>query len=77
LDFHSVRRFQKVSATDIFEGVYLEGLDSSMSGSRPGIVLTHRDWGNIYFVKERKSWGEEEYFDFAQARFHQLGILDP
>lgn len=77
MDHHPVRSFTRISSTDIFEGVYLEGLEPAMSGTRPGVVLTHRDWNDIYFVKERRGWGEEDYFEYAQTRFHQLGIKDP
>lgn len=75
--FHPIRSFTRISATDIFEGVYLEGLEPTLSGTRPGVVLAHHDWSAIYFVKERRGWDEEDYFEFAQTRFHQLGIKDP
>jgi len=74
---HPIRDWVEVQATEIFEGIHLEGLPPTPAGHQPGVVLTHRNWKNVYFMRKRKNWKEDEYFDWATIRFQELGIKNP
>lgn len=67
----------KLKDTNRVEGVMLEGIPFTSYGAQPGVALVHRDWDNIYLLKERKEWKEEDYFDYAQSRFLDLKIMRP
>ena len=67
----------KVKATDRIEGTQLEGIPVNSLGFQPGIVLYHRDWRDLYFLRERKNWKEEDYFEYAELRFKDLKIEHP
>lgn len=63
--------------TNRVEGIMLEGIPFTNYGSQPGIGLVHRDWDNIYLMKERPGWSDDEYFDFALKQFVLLNIEKP
>ncbi len=58
--------------TRFIEGMPLEPIEGS-DGS--AVVLINEQWnGKIYFAKKRETWKKNDYFDFADRRFKELGI---
>lgn len=54
----------------------LELIPSGFNGLAPGMVLTSRQWGsNLYCLLKRDGWSEDNYFDYAEKRFKELGIV--
>ena len=76
IDFHKKQAMMRVN-TSWIEGVKLEILPEGENGFYPGIMLIRREWKNMYFVKERKGWDEEIYFELAERLFDKNGIKNP
>lgn len=76
IDFHKHRALMKAK-TAMIQGVPLEEIPEGPSGFAEGIVLIHRDWKNLYFLIERKTWKEEEYFFLARELIRKKGIVRP
>lgn len=70
IDFHKHRAMLKAK-TSFIEGIPLEEIPEGPYGFHEGIVLIHRDWENIYFVKQRSLWDEDTYFNYAVDIFKQ------
>ena len=67
----------RVKDTNRVEGVMLEGIPFTIYGTQPGVALIHKEWENIYLLKERINWSEDDYFEYASTRFVELNILNP
>lgn len=76
VDFHKHRALLRAN-TGLMEGVYLESIPPGSSGYKPGMVLVHRDWKNIYFLMEQPDWKEDDYFDYAEKKQKELNITKP
>ena len=64
-DFRKERVWIKYK-TLFLDGIYLEPIERGYSGMREGIILACRNWKNIYFMRERVGWKEEQYFEEAE-----------
>lgn len=58
-------------------GVPLETIPQGGNGRYSAMVLTKGTWRKLYFVNERKGWGEDEYFAFAERLLSERGISSP
>lgn len=57
-------------------GHYLEDVPEISPGFRPGVVLISQDWQpEMYLMRKHDLWGENDYFEFAEKRLRELGIL--
>ncbi len=70
-------RGAKLANTAAIDGVGLDEIPWGSHGERMGMVLVHRNWKRIYFVRERTDWTEDEYFQYAMDRIEDMGIIDP
>lgn len=76
VDFHKERCVVRANTAWI-EGIYLDQIPGGENKFAPGMVLYKRGWENIYFVKERPNWGEEEYFRYAGRIMRRENIKTP
>lgn len=59
----------------IRNAVDLELIPGGFDGKARGIVLTDARWGSqLYCLIKRAEWTEENYFDYAEKRFKELGV---
>lgn len=65
IDFHRKRAIVRANTAWI-KGIYLEEIPEGYNGFHPGMVLVKYDWGSLYFLRERRGWEEEDYFDRAK-----------
>lgn len=63
--------------TALVQGIPLEVIPAGRSGHEPGMVLVHQKWQEIYFLIDREGWSEQDYFDYAEKRFKELGVKNP
>ena len=55
-------------------GIALEEFTAQADGKIMAVVLINRRWHpNLYFVKERSDWREDDYFEFAIPLVRKLG----
>lgn len=79
-DFENLRNLRGMVRTNtdvIAQAIPLELIPMGKSGYGPGMILIHRDWKDIYGVIEREGWTEDDYFEYANKRFVDLGIERP
>jgi len=76
VDFRKTRAIVRAN-TALIEGISLEEIPPGMSGYNTGMVLIHRDWKRLYFVIERESWTEDDYFRYAEKRMKERHITKP
>lgn len=58
-------------------GFELESISEGINEHKPAMILVHRDWHELYFLNERKGFTEDNYFELAEKRFKELGIVNP
>lgn len=58
-------------------GIPLEPIPAGLNGQYRASVLVNREWKGIYFLVERASWSEDDYFRYAEQRFKEMGIGKP
>lgn len=77
MDFHRKRGMVPVQ-TKWADGVALEEINPGADESYRGMALVNERWGNqIYFVNERRSWKEDDYFQLAERLLWKKGIVIP
>lgn len=76
IDFHKNRALVRANTMWI-QGCPLEIIPEGPAGFQVGMVLINRKWHDLYFLIERKTWKEEDYFDYAEKRILELGIEMP
>lgn len=76
IDFHKHRAIVRAHTAWI-QGCPLELIPEGPSGFYTGMVLVSRKWNDLYFLIERKTWKEDDYFDYAEKRILELGIKKP
>jgi len=77
IDFHRQRAMIKADAGRIEGAVHLERIAFGREGKSPAMLLTKRDWGDIYLVNFRSEWDEDDYFSLADSLFKKHGINNP
>lgn len=63
LDFSRKRAIVRANTALIEGGVALEKIPEGVSGYSRGMVLIKKGWHRQYFLKERESWTDDDYFD--------------
>lgn len=59
----------------IQNAVDLEIIPGGQNGLARGIILTDANWGSqLYCLIKRADWTEDNYFDYAEKRFKELGL---
>ncbi len=76
IDFGKTRAIVRANTAWI-EGITLEKIDLGPNELRTGMVLIHKNWRNLYFLKERTGWIDEDYFDLASDLLKQRSIDNP
>lgn len=71
------RDIVRLEDTNRVEGIMLEGIPFTSYGTQPGIGLVHKEWENIYLLKERPGWTSDDYFTYAKKQFVLLNIEKP
>lgn len=75
-DHHPKRRFVFCN-TKAVDGYALEEIPEDGLGEAPGVALVNRDWQpEIYLMRKRPDWGENEYFSEAERLIKELGIKE-
>lgn len=62
--------------TRYIKGFYLDELPDDVDGTLTyAMILINDRWnGKLYFLQKRNDWTKNDYFNFADKRFKQLGI---
>lgn len=77
MDFHRKRGMVKVE-TKWVDGIPLEDINPGQNDSYRAIALVNERWGSrVYFVNERASWKEDDYFELAERLLWKKGIVIP
>lgn len=61
---------------ELMQGIALEKIVNGSMGMQ-AMVLIKRDWNNLYFLMERDTWLEGDYFKFATRLMDAQGISKP
>ena len=73
-DPHPRRRFVRCNTKNC-PGYALEDIPEDGLGDKPGIAIVNREWHpEIYFLRERKDWTVEDYFELAKKLIKELHI---
>jgi hypothetical protein len=59
------------------EGVELDPLPKEEGKDYWAMVLIYRDWNSFYFMEERKTWTDEDYFEYAKKRIREINASPP
>lgn len=76
-NFRDKRGIVRANTARISGGMALELIPPGISGLAPGMVLAHAKWSQLYFLRERERWREDDYFELAEKRFRELDIAKP
>lgn len=76
MDFHKTRMRIKMN-TNLIDGVALETIPLVGVDYSPAIVLIHRDWRRMYFVREKLDFTDDDYFEYANKMIQEHGIENP
>jgi len=77
-DWHKERAMIEADTALISRATDLEVIPGGFNGLARGMVLTNRKWGsNLYCLIKRDGWTEDNYFNYAEKRFKELGIIHP
>ena len=77
LDWHKQRAMIKTDSSTIEGAVHLEKLPDGNGGKAPAMLLTKREWGDLYLVNFRSGWDEDDYFELAESIMRKVGITNP
>lgn len=76
IDFHKERAIVRANTAWV-QGTPLEIIPSGLNDFATGMVLINRKWNDLYFLIERNTWKEDDYFNYAEKRILELGIKKP
>jgi hypothetical protein len=77
IDWHKQRAMRKVDANRLVGAVALEPFVKGLDEISPAMLLMKRGWKDLYLVKIREDWEEEDYFEMAEEAIKKHGILYP
>ena len=75
IDWHKKRFFYRCDTLKVV-GIPLEDMRADeITHKSPGVVIMKTGWKDMYFLKEREGWTEDQYFMFADFKMDELGIV--
>lgn len=76
VDFDECRAIVRANTTWV-DGIPLEPIPDGKNGFAPAMVLIRANWREMYFLKEREAWTDDDYFELAEKRMAVQGIRKP